>query len=551
MALTPQNYADPIVTIDTSMGDIELELFPGQAPITVANFLTYAYSGFYAGTIFHRVVAGFVDQGGGYTTQYQAKPTLSPITLETPNGLSNLAGTIAMARTTDPNSATSQFYINAVDNPALDYASPSFPGYAVFGDVLTGMNVVTAINNVAVDAYSFPLTQVVITSVTTSVYYPGDRADYTVSMAGGQLAVTALSGAPSEPNMPAASTLAKTNILHFADGAVNPAADTVSTIVTAFNGGTLSAPSDIFDSSANIAGSLGTLQTMAAAGKLIAIGLTDSGTPTLTLSAAQVLADAAALGDISGSYAITLTGGTTTLSVSPAQLASDATVLKAITGGITFTIDGSAANITVNGVAGHANTVVFSGTASEYTIAPVGNGLSQFTVTDSGTGRTSIDTFSTDITALQFSDLTDIVAQQPGGASSVTTGNITELYSAVLAREPDVSGLAFYQNFLKTNPTTGLQTFADYFLNSTEYKSSHTYAADTAGDTQFITDSYQNLLHRTPSQDEINFYLTNVMTKPDSHALMLVYFSNSPEFLSNVEVTAANPSSAQHWLILI
>ena len=197
MTVIPQNYADPVVTIDTSMGNISLELFPGQAPITVANFLTYAYSGFYAGTIFHRVVAGFVDQGGGYTTTYQEKPTLPAIPLETPNGLSNVAGTIAMARTSDPNSATSQFYINAVNNSFLDYTSPSNPGYAVFGDVLQGMNIVTAINGVAVDANSIPLTQVVIESVTTSVYYPGSRADYTISMAGGQLSITPLADAPN------------------------------------------------------------------------------------------------------------------------------------------------------------------------------------------------------------------------------------------------------------------------------------------------------------------------------------------------------------------
>jgi hypothetical protein len=153
--------------------------------------------------------------------------------------------------------------------------------------------------------------------------------------------------------------------------------------------------------------------------------------------------------------------------------------------------------------------------------------------------------------ALQFSDQTVIVAATPGPANGVTTGNVTELYSAVLAREPDVGGLAFYQNFLKSNPSTALQTFADFFLNSAEYKGSHSYAVGTAGDSQFIMDSYQNLLHRTPSTDEVNFYLTNVMSQPDAHALMLVYFSASAEFLKDVQITASNPASAQHWLLLV
>jgi len=158
------------------------------------------------------------------------------------------------------------------------------------------------------------------------------------------------------------------------------------------------------------------------------------------------------------------------------------------------------------------------------------------------------------VTALHFSDFTDIIAAQPGGANGITTGNVTELYSAVLGRTPDVSGLVFYQNYLTANPATSLQTFAEFFLNSTEYTSAHTYAQTTAGETQFITDSYQNLLHRAPSASDINFYLTNVLEKPgiqlDNHALMLVYFSASTEFLGDVQVTAQTPSDAHHWLIL-
>ena len=541
MALTPQNYADPVVTINTSMGNIVLELFPGQAPITVGNFLTYAYSGFYSGTIFHRVVAGFVDQGGGFTTQYQQKPTLPPIPLETPNGLSNLAGTIAMARTNDPNSATSQFYINAVNNPFLDYSSASSPGYAVFGDVIQGMNVVSAINNVAVDANSVPLTQIVISSVSTSVYYPGTRADYTISMVGGQLAVTPLSDAPSEPNLPAASILAKTNTLQFADLAVTPASETVSLVVTAFNGGTLAAPTDIFDSSANVAQALGTIETIAAAGKLTSIGFTDSGTPILTLNSAQFTADATALNHISGNYAISDSAADILSNLSTVETLATAGKLS----GITLTDTGTP-TLTVTAAQFAADAAALNDITSAHavTVQMTGNAAGHNFTGENWAGAT----------ALQFADQTVFVAAAPGGANSVTTSNVTELYSAVLAREPDVSGLAFYQNYLKSNPTTSLQTFAEFFLNSTEYTSAHSYAQTTAGETQFITDSYQNLLHRTPSADEVNFYLTNVLEKPgtqlENHALMLVYFSASTEFLGDVQITATNPASAQHWLLL-
>jgi len=135
-----------VVVLQTSMGNIEIQLDRQHAPVTVDNFLTYVNAGFFNGTIFHRVVAGFVIQGGGYTPDGVEKETRPAIKLESNNGLKNLAGTIAMARTSQPDTATSQFYINLVDNPTLDYSSASNPGYAVFGKVVSGMDVV---NNIA------------------------------------------------------------------------------------------------------------------------------------------------------------------------------------------------------------------------------------------------------------------------------------------------------------------------------------------------------------------------------------------------------------------
>jgi cyclophilin family peptidyl-prolyl cis-trans isomerase len=141
----------PAALIHTSMGEIRLELYPEQAPETVANFIEYANSGFYDGTIFHRVIASFMIQGGGFTPDMQKKTTREPIRNEAANGLSNERGTIAMARTPDPHSATAQFFINVVDNAKLDdrgESSPASWGYAVFGRVTGGMDVVDKIRDV-------------------------------------------------------------------------------------------------------------------------------------------------------------------------------------------------------------------------------------------------------------------------------------------------------------------------------------------------------------------------------------------------------------------
>ena len=135
---------NPIVEMQTTSGVIVIELFEKEAPITVANFLKYVDSGFFNGTIFHRVVPGFVIQGGGFTFDFQRKETLPPIKNESDNMLKNLKGTLSMARTPDVNSASSQFFINTQDNPNLDYRNKRH-GYAVFGKVIKGFDVVQKI----------------------------------------------------------------------------------------------------------------------------------------------------------------------------------------------------------------------------------------------------------------------------------------------------------------------------------------------------------------------------------------------------------------------
>jgi peptidyl-prolyl cis-trans isomerase B (cyclophilin B) len=139
--------ANPRVLLDTTKGKIVLELYPAKAPKTVKNFLDYVKAGQYNGVIFHRVIPGFMIQGGGFTPDMKEKPTRAPIQNEADNGLSNGRGTIAMARTADPNSASAQFFINVADNTPLNHTSktPQGWGYAVFGKVVEGMEVADAI----------------------------------------------------------------------------------------------------------------------------------------------------------------------------------------------------------------------------------------------------------------------------------------------------------------------------------------------------------------------------------------------------------------------
>ena len=308
-------------------------------------------------------------------------------------------------------------------------------------------------------------------------------------------------------------------------------ADSVSQAGSAFAAHQMSQPVPVYDSAANVAANLDQLQSIAAASELSSIALTDSAIPTLSISASQLASDAAAINLISGYFTLSETAPTT-----------GATIV-------------GAANAL-------GNTLIFSGNAAKYTITSSGNHTS-FTVASSGV----TDSVS-NVQALQFADYTLIVAATPG-TSTVTTGNITELYGAVFGREPDVPGLAYYQNELAANPSLTLVALAENFLQSPEYtnNSAHNYAQSAVGDSQFITDLYNNLLHRAPGTGDAAWYEANVIapfvanTTPGTaayagalalaHAYVVTDFSQSAEFLADVQVTAQNPASAQHWLVLI
>ena len=161
----PPEETPVIAVLETNKGVIEIEFDEEAAPTTVRNFIRYVEDGSFDGTIFHRVISGFMIQGGGFTPDGTQKDTRDPIPLESDNGLMNLRGTIAMARTSEPNSATNQFFINLVDNSFLNYGSGQ-PGYAVFGRVVSGMDVVDDIGSVSTEMrepYSYwPIEDVII-----------------------------------------------------------------------------------------------------------------------------------------------------------------------------------------------------------------------------------------------------------------------------------------------------------------------------------------------------------------------------------------------------
>jgi peptidyl-prolyl cis-trans isomerase B (cyclophilin B) len=180
--MKPKPAPMEIAVIETTMGTIEIELDRENAPVTVENFVNYANAGYFEGLVFHRVISEFMVQGGGFDAEGVFKTPNDPIVNEANNGLSNARGTVAMARTTEPDSASSQFFINIVDNTFLDYQNADEPGYAVFGTISKGMDIVdemAAVETVTKDAYfpdydftnpmeNWPVDEIIITEVTIS-----------------------------------------------------------------------------------------------------------------------------------------------------------------------------------------------------------------------------------------------------------------------------------------------------------------------------------------------------------------------------------------------
>ena len=290
----------------------------------------------------------------------------------------------------------------------------------------------------------------------------------------------------------------------------------------------LSAP--VVDTAANLSAQLDSVEGYIAGGYTHQIALTDSGVPTISLTAAQLVSDATALSAITTPYALSVEAGTGSVSVTGAG----------------------------NGT---ATTLLLPDPVGDYKIDVTPTGF--LALADGSV----LDTVS-NVTALQFSDTTVFVASStPALTGGVSSAQIVSLYSAVLGREPDAAGLAFYQNSVATNSSLGLVQYAEFFLSSAEYQgnTAHSYVQSSDGDAQFITDIYQNLLHRAPDSGAVPFYQKVVASFTDGltpgtaayasaqlqgHAQVLVYYSVSPEFIGDVRITAQHPADAQHWLYL-
>lgn len=307
--------------------------------------------------------------------------------------------------------------------------------------------------------------------------------------------------------------------------------ETAAAAVAGYQAGTLHTGVSISDSAADIAANLDGLESIYSAGILTGVTLTDSGVASMTVTAAQ--------------------------------LAADANVLNDITSSLIVTVDASAtSNATITGLSTHATVVSFSGTASQYTVTATGNGV--VTVAGSAIGT---DTIS-GVTALKFNDVTEIVAPGAHAAgATISDANIAEFYAVALDRAPDVAGLSYFEGLIASNPgLTNVTVLANYFLSSAEYSSAHNYAQTSAGDAQFVSDLYTNILHRTGSSSEIAFYTTIInsytsgltagtaayaQAELQAHADVITYFAGSTELLSDIQITAAHPASTSHWLLVV
>ncbi len=254
------------------------------------------------------------------------------------------------------------------------------------------------------------------------------------------------------------------------------------------------------------------------------------------------------------------------ISLSADQFAKDSGVIGRIAGPYTVAIDGSLANLTVTNSSDHGASVTFSGTAAQYSIQASSADGQSFIVTDIGTGRSSVDHF-TGVQELHFADATYIVASEQFLGSSLASGvQITSLYAAVLGRTPDLAGLAYYEALAAQNIPMGF--ISEYFLSSPEYLNNpaHNYAQTTAGEAQYITDTYHNVLHRDPGVNDIPFYqnvigrFTEGLTpgtgayanaELQGHAVVLIYFALSQEYRETVQITAQHPADAGHFLYVL
>ena len=526
---------NPQVTLDTSLGAIVIELNPEKAPRTVANLLAYVGADFYDDTLFHRVIADFMVQGGGFTTDLGYKiPLYGAIALESNNGLAHLRGTIAMARTNVADSATSQFFINQVDNPFLNYSSPSSPGYAVFGRVVSDLEVIDRIAQVAtttVGPYKdVPVTEVLISSIEQTLAGSSRTNASTLQVlgleAGGQWSYSLDNGAHwavgagSSLTVPVGDYAPGAIQVRQTDAAGNVSAQTgklTSALVVDLTAPTVAAwsPADgaagvavgsniVITFSEAIERGVGDIRLATAAGTTIATYAAASSNisisaSTLTIDPSLSLAGdteyvltfaAGTVKDLAGNpYAGTATYGFTT---APAN----GQALVGTGGDDQFT--GNDSNDSFDGGPG-IDTLILSGLPSQYQLS--GSGLTGIEGADI---VASIEQYRFGAwlgnDALYVSDveagaLVDTDGAGPGvSPATALLQGISDLYIAYFNRAPDVAGLLYWFREV-INGTWSLATIAQSFTDQPEYRD--TYPPGLSNH-DFIATIYQNLFDRLP-----------------------------------------------------
>lgn len=540
---------NPQVTLQTSLGTMVLELNPEQAPITVANMLAYVNSGFYNNTLIHRVIPGFMVQGGGFNTGLSYKdPTYSAIALESNNGLSNLRGTIAMARSSDADSATTQFFVNQVDNTYLDYSNPASPGYAVFGRVVSGLAVIDSMANVPTTTRSthanVPVTDVTITAFGQTLAGSSTANAATLAVvgleAGARWSYSLNSGASwttgsgDHLTVPVGSYAASAIQVRQTDAAGNISASTgkfTSALVVDTTAPTVNSFSPLDEAtgitigsnivvtfSEAIANGTGSIILKTAAGATVATydaasssNLTISGS-TLTINPTSDLVystgykvefAAGTIKDLAGnSYAGTTSYNFTTTTTSAGLTLTGTSANDFFRGGT--------GNDTIDGGDG-VDTTLFAGNRANYQLTHT---VAGWTVSSAASGTDILQ----NVERLQFDDKT--VALDINGIA----GQAYRVYQAAFDRTPDNSGLKFWISTMDNGAS--LDSVAAGFINSAEFQA--LYGANPTNQ-QFVSKLYSNVLHRTPDQGGYDYWTTLLDSNGISKAVALREFSESPE----------------------
>ena len=576
---------DPQVTLQTTRGAMVLELSPDAAPATVANLLAYVDAGFYDSTIFHRVIPGFVIQGGGFNTGLAYKtPTYGPIPLESANGLSNLRGTVAMARTNAADSATDQFFINLIDNLALNYASATAPGYAVFGRVVSGLSVMDAIGSAPTTTTggldNVPATEIAIVSMRQTLAGQSTTRNATLSLggleAGAQWSYSLDAGVSWQPGsgasllVPEGSYAANAIQVRQTDaaGRTGPAGrltsalvvqDTTAPAAVAFNPadgatGVALASNLVVTFSEAIQRGTGTIVIRDASGA--AFASYDAATSSnLSIAGSTLTLDPS--GDLryGKSYSLEFAAGSVRDLAGNGLAANAAYHFTALANPVNQTFTGGAGNDSpVGGVgddtlSGGAGNDSLTGGAGDDRLDG-GSGLDEARY-DSARAASSFVRLGNGDIQVSGPEGVDILHDVERAVFGITTaefrppavgfdiagtgGQAYRLYQAAFDRVPDEGGVGFWMYYIDRGFAIGL--VAAEFIKSPEFTS--LYGPSITND-QFIQLLYQNVLNRDPDADGYAFWKSAMANEGGNYGKawtrsdVLEFYSDSAENKANV-----------------